>query len=37
MTANAKQKKRTWVKPIVQGEQTGMEVTSYASATLDKS
>ena len=24
--------KRTWTKPIVQDEQVGMEVTTYASA-----
>jgi coenzyme PQQ precursor peptide PqqA len=26
--------KRKWVKPIVQDEQVGMEVTTYASAGL---
>jgi len=29
--------KRTWIKPIVQDEHAGMEVTSYASASLRKS
>ena len=36
MTKSAKQKKRTWSKPLIQDEQAGMEVTSYASATLRK-
>ncbi len=27
-------KKRVWNKPVVQDEQAGMEVTSYASASL---
>ncbi len=30
-------KKRAWSKPVVQDEQAGMEVTSYASATLASS
>jgi coenzyme PQQ precursor peptide PqqA len=37
MITKAKQKKRTWTTPVVQDEQAGMEVTSYASATLKKS
>lgn len=37
MRTKAKGKKRTWSKPIVQDEQAGMEVTSYASATLGTS
>jgi len=37
MKTKAKEKKRTWSKPIVQDEQCGMEVTSYASATLTTS
>jgi coenzyme PQQ precursor peptide PqqA len=28
-------KTRKWTKPIVQDEQVGMEVTTYASAVLD--
>lgn len=28
--------KRIWVKPIVENEQTSMEVTSYASAELPR-
>jgi coenzyme PQQ precursor peptide PqqA len=31
---STKQKKRIWMKPIVQDEQAGMEVTSYVSAIL---
>jgi coenzyme PQQ precursor peptide PqqA len=34
MKTKPREKKRTWSKPIVQDEQVGMEVTSYASATL---
>ncbi len=30
----SKKIKRTWNKPVVQDEQAGMEVTSYASAGL---
>jgi coenzyme PQQ precursor peptide PqqA len=29
--------KKTWVKPAVQDEQAGMEVTSYASASMSAS
>ena len=36
MDTKSKQKKRTWTTPIVQDEQAGMEVTSYASAKLKK-
>jgi coenzyme PQQ precursor peptide PqqA len=36
MIKTARHKKRTWSKPIIQDEQAGMEVTSYASATLRK-
>jgi coenzyme PQQ precursor peptide PqqA len=31
---NAKANKRRWVKPIVQDDHAGMEVTSYASASM---
>jgi coenzyme PQQ precursor peptide PqqA len=37
MTTKSTNKKRTWHKPIVHDEQAGMEVTSYASAILEKS
>ena len=37
MKTKAKEKKHTWSKPIVHDEQAGMEVTSYASATLGTS
>jgi len=33
-TKAVKKEKRAWQKPVVQDEQAGMEVTSYASATL---
>jgi coenzyme PQQ precursor peptide PqqA len=31
---STKKSKRTWVKPAVQDEHAGMEVTSYASASM---
>jgi coenzyme PQQ precursor peptide PqqA len=34
MKTSKKKMKRTWNKPVVQDEQAGMEVTSYASAGL---
>ncbi len=37
MKTKTKDKKRTWSRPIVQDEQCGMEVTSYASASLERS
>jgi len=36
-TKAMKKEKRTWSKPVVHDEQAGMEVTSYASATLGTS
>jgi coenzyme PQQ precursor peptide PqqA len=36
MISKVNEKKRSWTKPVVRDEQVGMEVTSYANATLRK-